>query len=81
MCEIFGCLKNENEFTQATLNAYEYLQPGGKLLMINWLQNEYKGKPFDFNGAFSCRLNEAVYEQSLLQAADSKLRNWREHTN
>ena len=64
----FGCLTDEEEFDVATENACIYLKPGGKILMINWLQNEHHVKPFNFNGPFSCRLNESTYEQALAKA-------------
>ena len=47
----FGALDTEEQFQSAIDNAYNYLKPGGTLLMVNWLDEKAKVKrPFHFNG-------------------------------
>lgn len=64
----FGALDTISEYSTAVLNAANYLKPSGKLLMINWLQNEYTYRPFKFNGKVSSILNKSNYCKAILDA-------------
>jgi SAM-dependent methyltransferase len=47
----FGALDTKEQFQKAVNNTYAYLKPHGTLLMVNWLDTNFKvRRPFHFNG-------------------------------
>jgi SAM-dependent methyltransferase len=63
-----GCFLSLNtlaELQSALDNVNRYLVPGGVFINANWLQDEYKERPFGFNGKLSELLKFESYCEAL----------------
>ena len=64
----FGGLKSIAQYEQAVGMAYHYLKPGGRLLMLDWLQNRFKRSAYRFSGRVVSLIRPADYPEILRTA-------------